>query len=111
MTTQDAAPVADQPDSLAVALALEMAAKVCEDVDNEYEEGRAYVAAERIRTLIPADIAAEAQKAREDAARLDMFESLAIIDECPYFFNREWWYLEKSYPTLRAAIDAAQGAK
>ena len=62
MTTQDAAPVADQPDSLAVALALEMAAKVCEDVDNEYEEGRAYVAAERIRALIPANIVAEAQR-------------------------------------------------
>ena len=62
MTTQDAAPVADQPDNLAVAQALEQAAKVCDDVDNEYEEGRAYVAAERIRALIPADLAAEAHR-------------------------------------------------
>ena len=100
MTTQDAAPVADQPDSLAVALALEMAAKVCEDVDNEYEEGRAYVAAERIRALIPADLAAEAQRQVEDAEK----------------WRKYMRQVEKVKTAMRpqpddAAIDAARAAK
>jgi len=112
MTTQDAAPVADQPirptcfhwlkndkddygfalkdgryalypadmklysappDSLAVAQALEAAAKVCFD----YMQGEcscdtcntARLLEARIRALIPADIAAKAQRQAEDAER------------------------------------------
>ena len=177
MTTQDAAPVADQPvawmvkwstqsipsfygsedsakealeqynqngavfplystppDSLAVAQALEMAAKLQDDEAAFLNEALSHTRlntsanwslarqvkecqnrAGAIRSLIPADLAAEARRQAEDTERIDKVEKLGPVDNMPYFFRGEWhlWQgpEQETFPNLRAAIDAARDTK